>query len=166
MMANGLDTVWRTILVGAGATLVLDLWMMLLAAVGLAPMNFVMLGRWVGHVSAGRVFHRPIARAAPVAGELAIGWLAHYATGIAFAAVFVGLAGTDWLWRPTFLNALGFGVATVAFPFLVMQPAMGLGIASTNTAAPIAAMAKSLANHAVFGFGLWCVARLFAAGIQ
>ena len=47
-----------------------------------------------------------------------------------FALVFVVLTSTDWLARPTLPPALLYGVATVVFPFFIMQPALGLGIAT------------------------------------
>ena len=64
-------------LVGTGATAVLDAWLLLLQRLGLPTMNFVLLGRWVGHGLRGRWRHAPIAQAAPVAGERGLGWLVH-----------------------------------------------------------------------------------------
>jgi len=46
----------------------------------------------------------------------------------------------------------------VVFPFLVMQPSLGLGIASSKAANPMQARAKSLASHTTFGVGLYLVA--------
>jgi hypothetical protein len=43
----------------------------------------------------------------------------------------------------------------VLFPFLVMQPAMGAGIAASRTRNPGAARLQSLVTHAVFGLGLY-----------
>ena len=102
--------------------------------------------------------HQAIAKAAPVAGERALGWLFHYATGIAFAALLVAIQGVGWLRGPTLLPAVAVGVATVAAPWLVMQPAMGAGVASSRTPAPFRNRARSLANHAVFGLGLYLAA--------
>jgi Protein of unknown function (DUF2938) len=50
---------------------------------------------------------------------------------------------------------LSFGIGTVVFPFFVLQPSLGLGIASSRTPNPTQARLKSLATHAVFGFGLY-----------
>ena len=57
---------------------------------------------------------------------------------------------------------LVFGLATVTAPWLVMQPAMGLGFAALKTPAPLKNCARSLTNHAVFGAGLY----LAAAAVQ
>ena len=47
------------------------------------------------------------------------------------------------------------GIASLAAPFLVMQPAMGYGIAASRTPKPAAARLRSLTTHAVFGLGLY-----------
>ena len=61
-------------------------------------------------------------------------------------------------------NAATAGAAaTVAAPWLVMQPAMGAGIASRRTPTPGRNRARSLANHLVFGLGLYLAAALTAS---
>ena len=146
------------LLIGVGATAVMDAWLLLLQRLGVPTLNFAMIGRWVGHWRRGTWRHDAIAKAAPVRGELALGWLLHYATGIAFAGVLAGIAGRHWLRQPKLLPALGLGLATVAAPWLVMQPAMGAGIASSRTPAPAKNRLRSLANHGIFGLGLYLAA--------
>jgi hypothetical protein len=148
----------RVAAIGAGATLVLDAWLLALRRLGVPTMDFALLGRWVAHFARGNFRHASIARAAPVQREAAIGWLAHYATGILFAALLVATCGGDWLRAPAAAPALLFGVLTVAVPFFVMQPAMGLGIAAARTPAPWRNRLRSVANHAVFGLGLYVAA--------
>jgi hypothetical protein len=145
-------------LLGAGATAVMDVWLLLLARLGVPVASFALVGRWVGHFRAGRFTHPAIARAAPVRGELALGWLTHYAVGIGYAALLLGIAGPAWAGRPSLPSALAFGLATVAAPWFVMQPAMGAGIAASRTPSPGANRLRSLANHAVFGVGLYLAA--------
>lgn len=153
----------RALAIGLGATAVMDLWLMLLKAVGLPTLNFALLGRWVGHMPRGRWAYPGIAKSAPVRGETALGWAAHYATGIAFALVLAALAGPHWLRAPSLGPALGLGIATVLLPLFVMQPAMGAGIASSRTATPALNVLKSLANHTIFGLGLYAAARAIAS---
>lgn len=150
------------LLIGMGATAVMDAWLLLLQRLGVPTLNFAMIGRWAGHWRRGIWTHDAIAKAAPVRGELALGWLVHYATGIAFAGVLAGIAGTGWLQQPTLLPALGLGLATVAAPWLVLQPAMGAGIASSRTPAPAKNRLRSLANHSIFGLGLYLAAASIA----
>jgi hypothetical protein len=88
--------------------------------------------------------------------------VAHYSIGVAFALAFVGLAPAGWLERPSPVPAVLFGVATVVVPFFVMQPALGLGVASSRVPQPSQARLKSLATHTIFGVGLYLAA--LAAG--
>lgn len=144
------------ILIGAGATLVLDIWSLFLQRAFNVPFpNLCLLGRWLGHMRRGTFAHASIANAARMRAECAMGWIAHYAIGAVFALAFVALAPAGWPGRPTLLPALLFGLVTVVFPYLIMQPAFGLGIAASKTPKPNAARVKSLVSHGVFGNGLY-----------
>ena len=149
-------------LIGIGATAVMDAWLLLLKHLGVPTLNFAFIGRWMGHLFRGQFAHAAIAKAAPIRGELAWGWLTHYAVGMAFATVLVGIQGGDWVRSPTLLPALAVGVCTVAAPLLVMQPAMGSGFAASRTPTPLKNCLRSLANHTVFGFGLYLSALAIA----
>jgi hypothetical protein len=151
-----LELASKVALIGTGATLILDLWSLAAKAIFGVPFpNYTMVGRWIGYFPRGRFMHESVADAPAVAGESLIGWTAHYSIGILYAALLVALAGIDWLRAPTVLPALIVGFVTVAAPFLVMQPAMGSGIASSKAPKPNAARLRSLAAHAVFGLGLY-----------
>nr|WP_297385425.1 DUF2938 family protein [uncultured Roseateles sp.] len=141
-------------LIGIGATAILDLWLMALRRAGVPTQPMAWIGRWVGHMARGRFAHVSIGQAPAVPGEAVLGWLVHYAVGVAFAALLVVIAGPGWLLAPSWEPALGVGVATVLMPWFVMQPAMGAGIAASRTAAPFQNRLRSLANHLVFGVGL------------
>jgi uncharacterized membrane protein YagU involved in acid resistance len=134
----------------------MDLWNLLLRrAFGIPSLNYCLLGRWVRHMGRGRMRHASIAAAPREAHECAVGWIAHYSIGVVFALVFVGLLSAEWLARPTLLPALVYGLATVVFPFFIMQPSLGLGVASSRAPNPTQARLKSLATHTVFGIGLY-----------
>jgi hypothetical protein len=144
---------------GLGATLLMDLWNLLLKlGFGIPSLNYCMLGRWVGHLPRGTVVHPSIAAAPRVGQECALGWIAHYSIGVALALGFVALAPADWLARPTLPPALAYGIATIVFPFFVLQPSLGLGLASSRAPHPTQARLKSLATHVVFGLGLYLCA--------
>lgn len=153
----------RSVALGVGATLVMDAWAALLRRLGIPSLNFALLGRWLGHLPEGRFVHEAIARAAPVKGELVIGWVAHYSIGITFAALLLAIFGLRWAHAPTLTPALFIGVVTVVAPLFILQPALGAGIASRNTPTPLLNSLKSLATHAVYGLGLYLSARLAAA---
>ena len=145
-----------TALLGVLATAVMDLGSLLLHRLAGAPLpNYTMVGRWVGHMPAGRLRHAAIAAAPAVRGERALGWAIHYLTGIVFAAVLLAVVGPDWLRAPTFAPAMLVGLATVAAPFLLMQPCMGAGIAARRMPDPATARKRSLINHGLFGLGLY-----------
>jgi hypothetical protein len=144
------------ILIGAGATALLDVWSAARARFAGAPApDYALVGRWLASLTRGQFFCETIARSAPVQGERLIGWIAHYLIGIAFAAILLVVCGSGWARQPTLLPALIVGIGSVAAPFLLMQPGMGLGIAASRTPNPRAARLRSLTTHTVFGFGLY-----------
>lgn len=149
------------LLIGIGATLVMDLWTLLLKRLGVTTLNYAMLGRWAGHLLRGQVHHPALAKAEPVAHELAWGWVLHYAIGVLFAAGLVLVVGESWLREPTPGPALIFGLVTVLAPWCVMQPAMGAGFFASRTPTPWRNRLRSLGTHAVFGCGLYLAAHLF-----
>ena len=148
--------------IGIGATVVMGLWGLLLRRLGIATLNFAMVGRWAGHLLGGRVSHQAIAKAEPVQNELAWGWVIHYATGVLFAMLLVVIVGEGWLRSPTLLPAVVVGVGTAVAPLCFMQPAMGAGFFSSRTPTPARNCLKSLATHFVFGVGLFLSAGLLA----
>lgn len=161
------DLLLRAVLIGVGATLVMDLWALLLKRLFGAPsLDYALVGRWIGHLPRGRLTHPGIARSAPVAGERAIGWIAHYAIGIGFALLLLAIWGPAWAARPTRLPALIVGIATVAAPFLILQPGMGAGIAASRTPKPGVARLRSLMAHASFGVGLYLAGWVAAASLD
>lgn len=152
---------FATLTIGITATLLMDLWSLLLKRVFAVPsLDYALVGRWIGHMRHGQFHHAAIGKAPPLAGERALGWLAHYLIGIAFAAILLVLVGPAWLSQPTPLPALLFGLVTLGMPFLIMQPALGLGFAAARAPNPRKARLKSLATHLVFGLGLYLGALL------
>ena len=158
------ESVARAVALGLGATLLIDLWAMFLRrAFGVASLDYCLLGRWILHMPTGTFVHASIGKAAAKRYECPTGWLSHYSIGAMFAVVFVLLMGDAWLERPTLLPAVAFGVVTVFIPYFVMQPALGLGVASSRAPRPATARLKSLTTHAVFGTGLWLSAMLLTS---
>jgi len=153
----------RSVLIGAGATLTMDLWAAVLRRFGVPSLNFALLGRWLGHLPEGRWLHESIAKAAPIRGELLIGWCAHYAIGVTFAALLLAVYGPSWARSPTLLPALFIGIVTVVAPLFILQPALGAGIASSKTPTPVFNSVKALVTHTIFGLGLFLAARATAS---
>jgi hypothetical protein len=156
-----MDTLRQALLIGAGATAVMDLWTIARQRLLGVPLpNYGLVGRWLAYLPRGRFRHDPIAKSPAVRGEQLIGWIAHYAIGVAFAAALPIIWGLDWARNPTLAPALLVGIGSVAAPFLIMQPGMGAGIAASRTPRPSAARVQSLVTHAIFGLGLYAAAFL------
>jgi hypothetical protein len=164
-VSETVEFVLRTILIGIGATLVMDGWAFLLRRFGVPSLNFAFLGRWIGHLAQRQWTHESIAKATPVRRELLMGWCAHYSLGIAFAALLISTFGLKWARSPSLLPALLIGIVTVLAPLLILQPALGAGIASSRTATPLFNSMKSVVTHTVYGFGLYLAALATASGI-
>jgi hypothetical protein len=147
------------LLIGVGATLFMDLWAALLKRLlGVPSLNYALVGRWIGHLWLGRFSHENIAAASAIRGEAALGWFAHYAIGVIFAALLLAIWGIDWARNPALGPALLVGIATVAAPFLILQPGMGIGIAARKTPQPNVSRFRSLVAHISFGLGLYVAA--------
>jgi len=152
------------IVIGIGATLIMDLWNLFLQrGFNIQSLNYCLLGRWLRHMPSGTFRHASIRAAEQKPLECTIGWIAHYSIGVVFALLFVVLVAPEWLARPTLLPVLFYGIATVIFPFFILQPSLGLGVASSRAVNPMQARLKSLVTHTVFGVGLYVVATIMAS---
>jgi hypothetical protein len=162
-MSNLLLPFVSILVMGLGATLTFDLWVLFLRlAIKIPASNICLVGRWLRYMPEGIFKHSNLVSAAPRSAECVIGWVAHYLIGILFAAAFIAIAGSSWLQRPTLLPAVGFGIVTVLAPLFIMQPLFGLGVAASRTSNPAQARLRSLMNHTVFGVGLY----LFGLGLS
>lgn len=150
------EFVLDALVIGIGATAFMDLVALVRRHLFGTPLaDYALVGRWIAYMPRGRFVHRPIAASPSLRGEGAIGWIAHYGTGIVFAGMLLGAVGEAWMQHPTVLPALAVGIGSVAAPFLLMQPGMGLGVAARRTPHPGAARLRSLVTHALFGIGLY-----------
>jgi hypothetical protein len=158
-MSDTVELLLRGALIGVGGAAFMDAWALIARrAFNVQGLDYAMLGRWIGHFPQGRFFHDRIASADPVRGERPLGWAAHYSIGIAFALPLLVIWGPEWARSPTIWPPLIVGLATIAAPWLVMQPAMGLGVAASRAPRPGAARIRNLATHAAFGIGLYATA--------
>jgi hypothetical protein len=158
-MIDSVELVLRGVLIGVGASALMDAWSLLLRrGFNIPTLDYALLGRWIGHFPQGRLFHKRIGAAEPVAGERPLGWLAHYSIGITFSLLLLAIWGLDWARSPTLWPALLVGLGTIVAPWFVMQPAMGAGIAGSRTPSPRATRLRNLGTHAVYGAGLYLAA--------
>jgi hypothetical protein len=112
-----------------------------------------MIGRWAAYLTRGRWRHDDIRLEPPIRGELALGMVTHYATGIVLTQVFVELAGATHR-RPNLAAATAYGVATSVFPLLVMFPSMGYGFFGLRSREAARLNRIMLLGHVAFGLGI------------
>ena len=150
-----------SIIVGVLATAFLDLWNLLRFYFVDVPLTkYEFIGRWMLYMLEGKFSHVSIKQSAPVPGELLVGWLGHYAIGIAFAAILLIIWGIKWLKAPTFKAAMLVGMGTVVVPYFIMQPGMGLGIAGSASPDQIGLIVKVIVSHIVFSIGLYATGQV------
>lgn len=155
--------IFQSLFIGICGTAAMDLWAILLnRATGNPLPNWSLVGRWFAWVPRGRIFHGDITRTPPVQQEAALGWLAHYATGIVYAAALILIAGRDWTANPTFLPAFACGMITILAGWFLLAPGMGAGWAAANTPNPWKSRTLNIAAHTAFALGLWAGALLLA----
>ena len=154
------------VVAGVFATVVLDVWQRVLhAATGIPPTNWGIVGRWFGHMPRGRFVHTAIGEAEPVAGEAAIGWIMHYLIGVIYGVAYVGLFTVVLAGTPTLLNGFLFGLASVAIPWFLMQPCLGLGAMGSKAPNPNIPRYGALAAHCIYGVALYGGSALHAMAI-
>lgn len=157
-----LSTLVRSAAIGIGATAIMDLGGEAVRRLtGVKPLDYRLLGRWIGHMPNGTLSHENIRATEPVPHEREIGWAAHYSIGTAFAGALVATR-PDWANRPTLLPALLTGITTTAAPWFIMQPALGMGVAASKTPEPAVARLRSLRTHAIYGLGLYLAGQAVA----
>ncbi|CDG22124.1 conserved membrane protein of unknown function [Xenorhabdus poinarii G6] len=155
-----MDITLKVVVIGIGATLIMDIWAILQKQFFNIPsLDYRLVGRWLGHFPQGQFIHHTIIQAPKVKGEFLMGWLAHYAIGIIFAFLLVAVVGHQWVYEPTLIPAFIIGIISVIAPFCIMQPAFGFGIAASRTPQPNVARRRSLIAHASFGIGLYLSAQ-------
>jgi hypothetical protein len=163
-MSSTADVFFKATLVGVGGTIVLDLYALIMSrALGLPATNWAMVGRWFGNMAQGQFVQVAMSEAAPFKGELAIGWIAHYAIGICYGLLLLALCGKVWLERPTLLPPMILAWVLLVAPYLVMMPGMGMGIAGSRTPKPNITRLKSVMGHSVFGLGMYATGWLLAS---
>ena len=149
----------RAVFVGLGATLFMDVWALIMKRAFSVPLaNYCFVGRWICHMPEGTFMHANIAAVPQRPSECLVGWSVHYVIGAVYALLFVAIVSDSWLAQPTLWPAVLFGVGSVVVPYLIMQPAFGLGIAASKAPHPMQARLRSLMAHTAFGVGLYLCA--------
>jgi hypothetical protein len=119
------------------------------------------IGRWAYALSRGRWHHADIRSEPATRGELALGILTHYATGIILTQAYLVLTLRMGL-RPSLRGATAFGIASAALPLLVLFPSLGYGCFGLRSGDATRIDRIMLLGHTAFGIGIGLSAPRFA----
>jgi hypothetical protein len=153
---------------GVLATITMDAAMAAAASLGGSAfasdrLGLDIIGRWAGGLLRGQWRHDDIRRVPAQRGELVLGLLTHYGTGIALTQVFLLLPRRGRR-RPGLVAGTKYGISTAVLPLLVMFPSMGYGWLGLRTG-DAARLARIMAlGHVAFGLGIGLWAARFAEG--
>ncbi|UWF60044.1 DUF2938 domain-containing protein [Brucella sp. 2716] len=151
-----IDLIWRGILIGIGATVVMDIWAQLLTFLpGQSRPKWGLVGRWFWHLRHGQIFHDDISQSEPCRHEVALGWIGHYAVGILYGVIFALYGGAAWFANPIFLPAWIFGILTIAAGWFLLQPGLGIGWAASKLPNAGNVRILNLIAHTFFSLGMY-----------
>ena len=120
---------------------------------GFPAVNWSVTGRWFLMVLQGQPYVANVGAAPALPHELIAGHAAYYTISVIFAGVYLLLLKATKR-EPSLWNGLLFGWVTMAFPFLVQMPLMGMGVLASATATPWLIIGRTLVHHSSFGLGL------------
>jgi hypothetical protein len=145
----------EVLIVGVVANIVTDIYEWILERTLGKTRDWHLIGRWVANLPKGSFVLDTENESRAVSGELAVGWIFHYVVGIAYAGVY--LFGVQYVLgvSPSAITAIGFGVISVAAPWFILMPALGVGAFAINAGRPTFVRLASLSVHFVFGVGLY-----------
>ena len=151
---NRLPLLLRILITGLAAATAADLGRTIYQWVtGFPTVNWSVTGRWFLMVLQGQPYVPNIGAAPALPNELLAGHAAYYTISVIFAAAYLLLLKMMKR-EPTLLSGLLFGWVTMAFPFLVQMPLMGMGVMASATATPALIIGRTLVHHSSFGLGL------------
>ena len=146
----------RILVMGITATVAIDLWATFSnRMLGWPRTNWGLVGRWIGHMRDGRFTHVSIGSSPTIAHESILGWVFHYVVGCIYAALYLMYVGTAQMGQPTLVSAVLFGLVTILSPWLLMQPALGLGVFASKAPRPTLVRMQNLMIHTIFGLALF-----------
>jgi hypothetical protein len=146
----------RVLVMGIASTVAIDLWATFANRIlGWPRTNWGMVGRWIGHMRDGQFMHKSIGSSPPIVHEAILGWVFHYVVGCIYASLYLAYASIVQMGRPTLASAVLFGLVTILSPWLLMQPALGLGICASKAPRPALVRTQNLCIHTIFGLALY-----------
>jgi len=149
------DLVAKVLVAGVLGTAAMDMGNLLFLRAGLLlKIEVGMIGRMAAGWTRGRLRYRHPGEMEEVTNEKALGYLAHYAIGVALAFPYVqgwkilvgGPVSPAW--------AILYGVGTTVASWFFVYPCMGFGAFGRRSPDGLRAVLSPLANHFFYGLGL------------
>jgi hypothetical protein len=141
---------------GITATVAIDLWATFAnRMLGWPRTNWGLVGRWIGHMRDGQFKHASIGSSPTIAHESILGWVFHYVVGCIYAALYLMYVSVAQAGQPTLVSAVLFGLVTILSPWLLMQPALGLGVCASRAPRANLVRMQNLIIHTIFGVVLY-----------
>jgi uncharacterized membrane protein YeaQ/YmgE (transglycosylase-associated protein family) len=150
-----MNIVWVGIVAGVVGTLAMDVLNHLVSRSGaISRIDIELIGRMAAGWVRGRFSYRNPGEMEPVSHEKLLGYLTHYAIGVALALIYV--FGWEFLVAgpPSPAWALAYGVATTIASLFFVYPSMGFGVCGLRSPDGMKAPLSSFANHLYFGVGM------------
>jgi hypothetical protein len=154
-LKHWLERIFKIILMGVVACATMDLWNVVLDIFAGIGLDWSLLGRWIGHALQGHFMLYGVATSTVVAHESAIGWIAHYSTGVVYALIYLFVVYKVLRSKPTLLNAVLTSLCFMVMPFCLYQPAVGMGYFATLAPDPSFVRIITVSMHISFGVGLY-----------
>ena len=146
----------RILVMGITATVAIDLWATFSNRIlGWPRTNWGLVGRWLGHMRHGQFTHASIGSSPTIVHESILGWMFHYLVGCIYAALYLMFVSRAQMGQPTLMSAVMFGWVTTLSPWLLMQPALGLGVCASKAPRPGLVRMQNLTIHTTFGLALY-----------
>jgi hypothetical protein len=156
----------RFVVAGLLSTLTMDLGAGLFRKLGFtAGVPLEALAKWFGHLFQGTLTHANVMQASEVKGGLPLAMGCHYLIGVTLTGAFWLLLrqlNTSLSLPMLAAAAIGFGLLTNVFPWLLMFPSMGFGLFGKDGPPEFLLFRSSLLNHVFFGVGVFWTAVVFA----
>ena len=164
-MLGMMNTILLGATVGVAATVTMDVLGSMARRAGLAAgPGGNLVGRWYLGVARGQFVHSNIAEVPERPGEVRAAMIGHYLIGIVLAIFYLFVAAWLGLSLDGLLVALGYGLATCVFPWLLVYPSLGYGAFGLKAPAGMKPIISSVLYHLFYGFGLWWPLKLVGLG--
>jgi hypothetical protein len=148
--------------VGLFATFCMDLWGVILNLTFHIPRpSYEPIGRFLLSLFDLKTYFSDLSPTHMFLLKNSLGWVTHITIGLIDAALYMIFIFKILKSKPHFLTSLFFAWAMIFMPFLIEQPALGMGVAASHSLHPDLARFMTLSYHTAFGIGLYVGSLIF-----